>query len=120
MKEVDIVFHLTALIAIPFSYHSSDSYIDINVKGTLNIIHAARENKVKRSLVTSTSLVYGTAQFVPITELHPKQPQSPYSASKIGADIGLSTDAKEIRQVAAKFGIETSFGRPKKFATDYA
>ena len=86
MKQVDIVFHLAALIAIPFSYHSPDSYIDTNVKGTLNIIQAARDNKVKRVLVTSTSEVYGTAQFVPITELHPKQPQSPYSASKIGAD----------------------------------
>ena len=86
MKEVDIVFHLAALIAIPFSYHSPDSYIDTNVKGTLNIIQAARDNKIKRLLVTSTSEVYGTAQFVPITELHPKQPQSPYSASKIGAD----------------------------------
>ena len=86
MKEVDIVFHLAALIAIPFSYHSPDSYIDTNVKGTLNIIQAARDNNVKRVLVTSTSEVYGTAQFVPITELHPKQPQSPYSASKIGAD----------------------------------
>ena len=86
MKGVDIVFHLAALIAIPFSYHSPDSYIDTNVKGTLNIIQAARDNNVKRLLVTSTSEVYGTAQFVPITELHPKQPQSPYSASKIGAD----------------------------------
>lgn len=86
MKEVDIVFHLAALIAIPFSYHSPDSYIDTNVKGTLNIIQAARDNNVKRVLVTSTSEVYGTAQFVPITELHPKQPQSPYSASKIAAD----------------------------------
>ena len=86
MKGVDIVFHLAALIAIPFSYHSPDSYIDTNVKGTLNIIQAARDNNVKRVLVTSTSEVYGTAQFVPITELHPKQPQSPYSASKIGAD----------------------------------
>jgi len=86
MKEIDIVFHLAALIAIPFSYHSPDSYIDTNVKGTLNVIQAARDCKVKRVLVTSTSEVYGTAQFVPITELHPKQPQSPYSASKIGAD----------------------------------
>ncbi len=86
MKGIDIVFHLAALIAIPFSYHSPDSYIDTNVKGTLNIIQAARDNKVKRLLITSTSEVYGTAQFVPITELHPKQPQSPYSASKIGAD----------------------------------
>ena len=86
MKQIDVVFHLAALIAIPFSYHSPDSYIDTNVKGTLNVIQAARDNKVKRVLVTSTSEVYGTAQFVPITELHPKQPQSPYSASKIGAD----------------------------------
>lgn len=86
MRGVDIVFHLAALIAIPFSYHSPDSYIDTNVKGTLNIIQAARDNNVSRVLVTSTSEVYGTAQFVPITELHPKQPQSPYSASKIGAD----------------------------------
>ncbi len=86
MRGVDIVFHLAALIAIPFSYHSPDSYIDTNVKGTLNIIQAARESLVKRVLVTSTSEVYGTAQFTPITEFHPKQPQSPYSASKIGAD----------------------------------
>ncbi|MDA7855536.1 GDP-mannose 4,6-dehydratase, partial [Cyclobacteriaceae bacterium] len=82
----DIVFHLAALIAIPFSYHSPDSYIDTNVKGTLNVLQAARDNKVERVLVTSTSEVYGTAQSVPITELHGKQPQSPYSASKIGAD----------------------------------
>ena len=86
MIGIDIVFHLAALIAIPFSYHSPDSYIDTNVKGTLNILQAARDQKVKRILITSTSEVYGTAQFVPITELHPKQPQSPYSASKIGAD----------------------------------
>ena len=86
MKNVDIVFHLAALVAIPFSYNSPDSYIDTNVKGTLNILQAARKNNVKRVLITSTSEVYGTAQFVPITELHPKQPQSPYSASKIGAD----------------------------------
>ena len=86
MRGIDIVYHLAALIAIPFSYHSPDSYIDTNVKGTLNILQAARDNNVKRALVTSTSEVYGTAQFVPITELHAKQPQSPYSASKIGAD----------------------------------
>lgn len=86
MKDIDIVFHLAALIAIPFSYHSPDSYIDTNVKGTLNIIQAAKDLGTERILVTSTSEVYGTAQFVPITELHPKQPQSPYSASKIGAD----------------------------------
>lgn len=86
MKDIDIVFHLAALIAIPFSYHSPDSYIDTNVKGTLNIVQAAKDYNVQRVLITSTSEVYGTAQFVPITELHPKQPQSPYSASKIGAD----------------------------------
>jgi NAD dependent epimerase/dehydratase len=86
MKNVDIVFHLAALIAIPFSYNSPDSYIDTNVKGTLNTLQAARKNNVKRVLITSTSEVYGTAQFVPITENHPKQPQSPYSATKIGAD----------------------------------
>jgi NAD dependent epimerase/dehydratase len=86
MKGIDIVFHLAALIAIPFSYHSPDSYIDTNVKGTLNILQAARDNNISRVIVTSTSEVYGTAQFVPITELHPKQPQSPYSASKIASD----------------------------------
>lgn len=86
MEGIDTVFHLAALIAIPFSYHSPDSYIDTNVKGTLNVLQAARDCNVKRVLVTSTSEVYGTAQYVPITELHPKQPQSPYSASKIGAD----------------------------------
>jgi len=86
MKDIDIVFHLAALISIPFSYHSPDSYIDTNVKGTLNVLQAARDNNVKRIIITSTSEVYGTAKFVPITELHPKQPQSPYSASKIGAD----------------------------------
>jgi NAD dependent epimerase/dehydratase len=86
MKDIDVVFHLAALIAIPYSYHSPDSYVDTNVKGTLNILQAARDLNVERILVTSTSEVYGTAQFVPITETHPKQPQSPYSASKIGAD----------------------------------
>jgi NAD dependent epimerase/dehydratase len=86
MKDVDIVFHLAALIAIPFSYHSPDSYIDTNIKGTLNILQAARESGVEKILVTSTSEVYGTAQYVPIDEKHPRQPQSPYSASKIGAD----------------------------------
>ncbi len=85
-QEVDIVFHLAALIAIPFSYHSPDSYVDTNVKGTLNILQACRDLKVERVLITSTSEVYGTAQFVPITEEHPKQGQSPYSATKIGAD----------------------------------
>ena len=86
MKDIDVVFHLAALIAIPFSYHSPDSYIDTNVKGTLNIIQAARDLGVERVLVTSTSEVYGTALYIPIDEKHPRQPQSPYSASKIGAD----------------------------------
>jgi NAD dependent epimerase/dehydratase len=81
-----MVFHLAALIAIPFSYHSPDSYIDTNVKGTLNVIQAARDFNIHRVLVTSTSEVYGTAQYIPIDEKHPRQPQSPYSASKIGAD----------------------------------
>ncbi len=86
MNEVDEVFHLAALIAIPFSYHSPDSYVDTNIKGTLNVLQAARDLGTKRVLVTSTSEVYGTAQYVPIDELHPFQGQSPYSATKIGAD----------------------------------
>jgi NAD dependent epimerase/dehydratase len=86
MKDCEIVFHLAALIAIPFSYHSPDAYIDTNVKGTLNIVQAAKDLGVKRVLVTSTSEVYGTAQYIPIDENHPRQSQSPYSASKIGAD----------------------------------
>lgn len=85
-KEVDIVFHLAALIAIPYSYVAPDSYVDTNVKGTLNICQAALDNGVQRVIHTSTSEVYGTAQYVPIDEKHPLQPQSPYSASKIGAD----------------------------------
>jgi NAD dependent epimerase/dehydratase len=86
MKGCDAVLHLAALIAIPFSYHSPDTYIETNIKGTLNILQAARELGVKRVIHTSTSEVYGTAKFVPITEDHPLQGQSPYSASKIGAD----------------------------------
>jgi len=86
MEGCDAVLHLAALIAIPYSYHSPDTYIDTNIKGTLNILQAARELKVKRVIHTSTSEVYGTARFVPITEEHPLQGQSPYSASKIGAD----------------------------------
>lgn len=86
MRDVDMVFHLAALIAIPFSYHSPDSYVDTNIKGTLNVLQAAKEHNVNRVLTTSTSEVYGTAQFVPITEKHPKRGQSPYSATKIGAD----------------------------------
>lgn len=85
-KECDILFHLAALISIPFSYHSPGAYVDTNIKGTLNILQAAKDNDLKRVLITSTSEVYGTAQYVPIDEKHPLQGQSPYSASKIGAD----------------------------------
>lgn len=99
MKGCDGVLHLAALIAIPYSYHSPDSYIDTNVKGTLNIVQAARDLGVQKVIHTSTSEVYGTARFVPITEEHPLQGQSPYSASKIGAD-----------QIAMSFF--TSFGTP--------
>ena len=86
MKGCDAVLHLAALIAIPYSYHSPDTYVDTNIKGTLNVLQAARELGVKRVLHTSTSEVYGTARFVPITEDHPLQGQSPYSATKIAAD----------------------------------
>ena len=85
-KDVDIIFHLAALIAIPFSYVAPDSYVETNIRGTLNICQAAKENKISRLIHTSTSEVYGTAQYVPIDEKHPLQPQSPYSASKIAAD----------------------------------
>ena len=85
-KEIDVVFHLAALIAIPYSYVAPDSYVDTNVKGTVNICKAALDNGCSRVIHTSTSEVYGTAQYVPIDEKHPLQPQSPYSASKIGAD----------------------------------
>ncbi|MFV0624697.1 NAD-dependent 4,6-dehydratase LegB [Sphingomonas sp. ac-8] len=86
MCGCDVVLHLAALIAIPYSYHSPDTYVDTNVKGTLNVVQAARELGIERVVHTSTSEVYGTARFVPITEAHPLQGQSPYSASKIGAD----------------------------------
>ena len=86
MKGCDAVFHLAALIAIPYSYHSPDTYVDTNIKGTLNVLQAARDLETSRVLVTSTSEVYGTAQYVPIDESHPYQGQSPYSATKIGAD----------------------------------
>jgi NAD dependent epimerase/dehydratase len=99
MKDCDAVLHLAALIAIPYSYHSPDTYVDTNVKGTLNVVQAARDLGVARVVHTSTSEVYGTAQFVPITEQHPLQGQSPYSASKIGAD-----------QIAMSF--QLSFGTP--------
>lgn len=85
-KDIDTVFHLAALIAIPYSYQAPDSYVDTNIRGTLNICQAALTNQVSRVIHTSTSEVYGTAQYVPIDEKHPLQPQSPYSASKIAAD----------------------------------
>ena len=85
-KEIDIVFHLAALIGIPYSYNAPNSYIETNVNGTLNILQAARTNKIERTIITSTSEVYGTARYAPIDENHPLQAQSPYSASKIAAD----------------------------------
>lgn len=99
MKGCDAVLHLAALIAIPYSYHSPDTYVETNIKGTLNIVQAARDLGISKVVHTSTSEVYGTARFVPITEDHPLQGQSPYSASKIGAD-----------QIAMSF--HTSFGTP--------
>ena len=86
VKGVDKIFHLAALIAIPFSYYSPDSYVDTNIKGTLNVLQAARDMDISKLLITSTSEVYGTARYVPIDENHPFQGQSPYSATKIGAD----------------------------------
>ena len=99
MTDCDAVLHLAALIAIPYSYHSPDTYVDTNVKGTLNVVQAARDLSIRKVIHTSTSEVYGTARFVPITEAHPLQGQSPYSASKIGAD-----------QIAQSFYL--SFGTP--------
>lgn len=99
MQGCDTVLHLAALIGIPYSYHSPDAYVDTNVRGTLNIVQAARDLDVDKVVHTSTSEVYGTAQFVPITEEHPLQGQSPYSATKIGAD-----------QIALSF--QRSFGTP--------
>lgn len=103
-QGVDVIFHLAALIAIPYSYVAPESYIDTNVKGTLNICQAARACGVQRLVVTSTSEVYGTALTVPISESHPKQPQSPYSATKIGADaLALSFhNAFELPVVVAR------------------
>lgn len=99
MEGCDVVLHLAALIAIPYSYHSPDTYVDTNIKGTLNVVQAARALQVERVVHTSTSEVYGTARYVPINEEHPLQGQSPYSASKIGAD-----------QIAMSFHL--SFGTP--------
>jgi len=105
MTGCDVVLHLAALIAIPYSYHSPDTYVDTNIKGTLNVVQAARALDVERVVHTSTSEVYGTARFVPITEAHPLQGQSPYSASKIGADqIALSFHAA--------FGVPVTVIRP--------
>jgi NAD dependent epimerase/dehydratase len=106
MKDCDAVLHLAALIAIPYSYHSPDTYVDTNIKGTLNVVQAARDLGVGKVIHTSTSEVYGTAKFVPITEEHPLQGQSPYSASKIGAD-----------QIAMSF--YTSFGTPVMIARPF-
>ena len=86
VKDVDIVFHLAALISIPFSYHSPDAYVDTNIKGTLNVLQAVRDPNIQKTIITSTSEVYGTAERVPIDENHPLKAQSPYSASKIAAD----------------------------------
>ena len=87
MRNIDVVFHLAALIGIPYSYHSPDTYVDTNTKGTLNVLQAARDLNIEKIIHTSTSEVYGTAQFVPITEKHPVNPQSPYSATKAAADF---------------------------------
>ena len=105
MKGCDLVLHLAALIAIPYSYHSPDTYVDTNVKGTLNVLQAARELGVKRIVHTSTSEVYGTARFVPITEDHPLQGQSPYSATKIAAD-------QLAYSFYASFGLPVVIARP--------
>ncbi len=104
-RGVDTAFHLAALIAIPYSYVAPDSYVDTNIKGTLNMCQAARDEGLSRLLVTSTSEVYGTAQYVPIDEKHPRQPQSPYSATKIGADA----IAKSFHNA---FGLPVSIVRP--------
>jgi dTDP-glucose 4,6-dehydratase len=105
MKGCDVVLHLAALIAIPYSYHSPDTYVDTNVKGTLNVLQAARELGIKRLIHTSTSEVYGTARFVPITEEHPLQGQSPYSATKIAAD-------QLAYSFYASFGLPVVIARP--------
>lgn len=105
MQGCDAVLHLAALIAIPYSYHSPDTYVDTNIKGTLNVLQAAREVGVARVVHTSTSEVYGTARFVPITEEHPLQGQSPYSASKIGAD-------QLAYSFYASFGLPVVIARP--------
>ena len=105
LKDADAVLHLAALIGIPFSYHSPDSYLDTNVRGTLNVLQAARDHDLERIVVTSTSEVYGTALYVPIDEKHPRQGQSPYSASKIGADAMAESFYRS-------FGLPVTIARP--------
>ncbi len=105
VREMAVVFHLAALIAIPYSYTAPDSYLDTNVRGTLNICQAARDEGVLRLIHTSTSEVYGTARYVPIDEAHPLQPQSPYSASKIGADAMAQS-------FHSSFGLPVTIARP--------
>ncbi len=105
IKGMDEVYHLAALIAIPFSYHSPDSYVDTNIKGTLNVLQAAKDFDTTRLLITSTSEVYGTAQYAPIDEKHPFQGQSPYSATKIGAD-------RLAESFYRSFGVPISIVRP--------
>jgi NAD dependent epimerase/dehydratase len=105
LENIDTVFHLAALIGIPFSYESPESYVDTNIKGTLNVLNASKKNKLKKILVTSTSEVYGTALHVPIDEKHPKQGQSPYSATKIGADFMAESFFKS-------FGLPVTIVRP--------
>jgi len=104
-KDINVIFHLAALIAIPYSYVAPDSYVDTNIKGTLNICQAAKENGCERVIHTSTSEVYGTAQYVPIDEKHPLQPQSPYSATKIGADA-------MVMSFHSAFGFPVTTARP--------
>lgn len=104
-KDADIIFHLAALIGIPYSYHSPRSYVQTNIDGTLNVLEAARRNDTERLVCTSTSEVYGSAQYVPIDERHPLQGQSPYSATKIGAD-------KIAESYYLSFGLPVSIGRP--------
>ncbi len=106
LHNCDAVFHLAALIAIPYSYHSPDTYVDTNIRGTLNVVQAARELELQRVVQTSTSEVYGTAVYVPIDENHPLQPQSPYSATKIGAD-------------ALAMSFHNSFGTPVTIARPF-
>ncbi len=104
-RNTDCIFHLAALIAIPFSYRSPDSYVDTNIKGTINVLQAAKKLQTEKVIVTSTSEVYGTALYVPIDEKHPKQGQSPYSASKIGADAIAESFYRS-------FGIPVTIARP--------